>query len=193
MHWSRWSNLNSITSKEYTCGYCGSFVGSSHGYIEQDYRSNYIVICTNCAKPTFFDHNGNQFPGPLIGREIKHLPSDIETIYKEMRENLKNSAFTSTISLGRKLIMHLAVNVAEAPEGETFVKYVEYLKTSGYIPPNGINALDYMRKLGNEKNHELKVGTKDEAEKVIKFIEMLLIFMYEIPSEFQNESLAENN
>jgi hypothetical protein len=37
--------------------------------------------------------------------------------------------------------------------------------------------------LGNEKNHEIKIGTKDEAAKILKFIEALLIFMYEFLEE----------
>lgn len=39
-----------------------------------------------------------------------------------------------------------------------------------------------------KKNHEIKIGTKDEAEKILKFIEALLIFMYEFPSEFPDSS-----
>ena len=83
--------------------------------------------------------------------------------------------------------MHLAVNVAGAKEGEKFVQYIEHLKKSGYIPPNGDKILKYIKDLGNEKNHEIKIGTKEEAEKIIKFIEALLIFIYEFPSEFQDK------
>ncbi len=136
--------------------------------------------------PTYM-YSNIQIPGPIIGRNINHLPENVDTIYKEMREDVKNSSYTSAILLGRKLIMHLAVDIAGAEEGKTFVNYVEHLKTSGYIPPNGDKALDYMRKMGNEKNHEIKIGGKDEADKIIRFVEMLLIFMYEVPNEFPQE------
>jgi hypothetical protein len=45
-----------------------------------------------------------------------------------------------------------------------------------------------MRKLGNEKNHEIKLGTQDEVEKVIKFAEALLYFVYELSNEFAVET-----
>ena len=136
--------------------------------------------------PTLFYRN-EQHPGPLLGRNIENLPSGVAEIYRELKDTNKNSSFTAVSLLGRKLIMHLAVNVAGAKEGEKFVQYVEYLKKSGYIPPNGDKVLKYIKDLGNEKNHEIKIGTKEEAEKVIKFIEALLIFMYEFPSEFQDK------
>lgn len=184
--WNRWNALADIAPKEYICGYCGNQVGTNKGYYYNDEDAN-IYICSTCGMPTFFSSIG-QIPGPILGRNINHLPDNVEVIYKEMREDIKNSSYTSAILLGRKLIMHLAVDVAGAEEGKTFVNYVEHLKQSNYIPPNGDKALDYMRKLGNEKNHEIKVGNKEEAEKIIKFVEMLLIFMYEVPNEFPQEA-----
>ncbi len=184
--WNRWNQLSDIKPTEYICGYCGNQVGTHKGYLHNDGTAN-IYICSTCGLPTFF-YGRLQFPGPIIGRNILHLPQNVESLYKEMRDDIKNSSYTSAILIGRKLIMHLAVDIAGAAEGETFIKYIEHLKNSGYIPPNGSKALDYIRKLGNEKNHEIKIGTKDESEKIIKFVEMLLIFMYEIPNEYPQES-----
>jgi hypothetical protein len=129
-------------------------------------RVAHIYLCSSCGCPTFFDYQNNQFPGPIIGRNIDHLPKDVGEIYKEMREDVKNASYTSAILLGRKLIMHLAVDVAKAEEGEKFVKYIEHLKLSGYIPPNGDKALEYMKNLGNEKNHEIKIGMEDRGQPV---------------------------
>lgn len=187
--WQQWQSSSTLMPREYTCGYCGNQVGSDKGYFNNTYsKKAYIYLCSTCGQPTFFDTQDNQLPGPLIGRSINHLPENVKALYKEMRDDVRNGSYTSAILLGRKLIMHLAVDVAKASEGETFVKYVEHLKASGYIPPNADKALEYMRKLGNEKNHEIKVGSKEEAEKVIKFVEMLLIFMYEVANEYPQES-----
>lgn len=184
-----WHNLSKLNPYSYICGICGDRVASDQGYYNDTYgRTAYTYICPACGWPTFFDSEKNQYPGPILGRSVKHLPDNVEVIYKEMREDVKNSAYTSAILLGRKLIMHLAVDVASAEEGNTFVNHVEHLKQSGFIPPNGDKALEYMRKLGNEKNHEIKIGGKEEAEKIIKFVEMLLIFMYEVPNEFPQEA-----
>lgn len=184
--WQRWQNTNNIDPQDFICGYCGRNVGSHTGYFNNSNPNTKIYICPFCGMPTLFYQN-KQYPGPLLGRNIENLPSGVAEIYRELKDTNKNSSFTAVSLLGRKLIMHLAVNVARAKEGEKFVQYVEYLKKSGYIPPNGDKILKYIKDLGNEKNHEIKIGTKEEAEKIIKFIEALLIFMYEFPSEFQNK------
>jgi len=189
MRWSGWQNRGNLNPKEYTCGYCGKETGTTHGYQhEGSGPQTKICICTNCGCPTFYDQNGIQHPGPLLGRNIENLPSDIAEIYREIRESIKVSNFTAAQLLGRKMIMHLAVSVAEAKEGETFVQYVEHLKKTGYVPPNGEAWINYVKEMGNEKNHEIKVGNVDEASKILKFIEVLLIFIYEFAQEAEKEA-----
>ena len=131
-----------------------------------------------------FFYNAFQYPGELLGRKIDNLPEDVEKIYKEIRETIKNSCFTAAVLLGRKLIMHIAVDITEAKEGEKFVKYIKYLKEAHYIPPHGDKILEFMKEIGNEKNHEIKIGSAKEAKKLLKFIENLLIHAYETPAEF---------
>jgi len=46
------------------------------------------------------------------------------------------NAYTASVLCCRKLLMNLAVSKG-AKEGENFFKYVDYLATKGYIPPNG--------------------------------------------------------
>lgn len=186
MRWNGWNQLQSLNAKEYICGFCGKETGTTHGYICSDgrYQQN-IYICTNCGNPTFFDADLNQHPGPLLGRNIEKLPEDISEIYKEIRESIKVSNYTAAELLARKLIMHLAVNTAKAKEGETFVQYIEHLKSEGYIPPNGLAWIKYAKDLGNEKNHEIKIGNAEDSSKLLKFIEVLLIFIYEFAPEIK--------
>jgi len=50
--------------------------------------------------------------------------------------------------------------------------------------------VDSIRKLGNEANHKIKFKTPKEAERILKFTEMLLRFIYEMPGimeETENE------
>lgn len=184
--WNRWHQRVDIRPREYVCGFCGYKVASNTGYYYNapDGIHSYINICTNCGFPTFFDRESNQYPGAMIGRDIKNLPDDIGSIYFEMRNDIKNNSYTSALLLARKLIMHLAVDVAGAEEGKSFVQYIADLKKGGYIPPKSEKILEYVKDLGNEKNHEIKIANQEEAEKVIKFVEMLLFFMYEVPGEF---------
>lgn len=189
MSWNQWKSYGDLTSKEFVCGYCGRHTGSTHGYIHQENFGghHHIYICTNCGMPTLF-FNTEQKPGPMLGRDIKNLPDTVSDTYGEIRNSIKDSSYTGAILLGRKLIMHLAVDIAKAKEGESFVQYVDHLKKSGYIPPNGDKILTFIKNIGNEKNHEIKIGTKDEAEKMLKFIEVLLIFIYEFPVEIEKGS-----
>lgn len=64
-------------------------------------------------------------------------------------------------------------------EGETFVVYIDHLSSSGYTPPKSSGWLKKIKDGGNEKNHELKLASIDEAVTYQAFLEMLLTFMYE--------------
>jgi len=192
MSWQNWANHNnSMPPKDFCCGFCGSNTGSSFGYSYSDNNRGifyHIYICTSCYHPTFFDNAGNQIPGPLLGRDITGLPDDIKQIYLEIRNTIKNSCFTATILLGRKLIMHLAVDAAKSKPNQSFGQYIDELKSAGYLLPNADKWVDFLRTSGNEQSHEIILGTSENARKILKFIEVLLISIYEFPSEsFENE------
>jgi hypothetical protein len=121
-----------------------------------------------------------QFPGVSLGSEIQHLPSEVEPIWTEIRACTSHSAFTSAVLSGRKLLMHIAVAQGADP-GLSFVKYVDYLVNNHYAPPNSKSWIDKIRTHGNEAAHEIVLKTKDEAEEILTFLEMLLKFIYEFP------------
>jgi hypothetical protein len=189
MSWQAWNHLLDLHSKTFICGFCGDKVGAHKGYNNSS-NGAIILICPNCGRPTYFVAD-EQYPGPLLGRNIDKLPQDIQSIYREIRNSIKDANYTAAQLLGRKLIMHLAVSVANAKEGETFVQYVEHLKQAGYVPPNGETWINYVKKQGNEKNHEINIGTIDESQKILKFIEVLLIFIYEFAEAEEETNGAE--
>jgi hypothetical protein len=80
--------------------------------------------------------------------------------------------------------MHLAVEKG-AQHGQSFADYVTYLADQGYVPPDGRAWVDHIRKKGNDANHEIALMTKEEAEELISFLEMLLKFMFEFPRGFR--------
>jgi len=77
--------------------------------------------------------------------------------------------------------MNIAVAQGADP-GKSFVEYVEYLASYGYVPPKGKGWVDHIRKKGNEANHEIAVMSRPDAEELISFTEMLLKFIFEFPS-----------
>jgi len=97
------------------------------------------------------------------------------------------NSFTSTVLTCRKLLMHIAVEKG-APEGKSFMEYVEYLSQKNYVPPDGKGWVDAIRTRGNEANHEIKIMAVADASELITFLEMLLKFIYEFPAKVKPTS-----
>lgn len=55
-----WKNEQSVRGIRYTCGYCGTDTSPSFGWysdaysLDQQYQG-YVLICTNCNRPSFVD------------------------------------------------------------------------------------------------------------------------------------------
>lgn len=186
-----WGTAGDLTSRRFTCGYCGRLVASSKGFPatvelnrgsrEMAFRSfAHIYVCPHCSRPSFF-YSDDQIPGCLPGAEVKNLPDDVEQLYKEIRKAVAGGAPTAAVLACRKLLMHIAVNNGAA-DGKTFFQYVEYLRDKNYLPPNGHAWVDHIRAKGNEANHEIVISPSSDALELIDFIEMLLKFIYEFPS-----------
>ena len=176
-----WKNKYTIPSMKYTCGYCHSLVAVVTGYENNVSSDMKIRICSHCENPTFFSNKHGQIPGAPFGITIQNLPSNVEIIYDEARRCMAVSAYTSVVMLCRKLLMHIAVEKG-ADEDESFMYYVDWLESSGFIPPNGKAWVDYIRTKGNAANHEIEIIELQDAEKLITFIGMLMKFVYEFPS-----------
>ena len=80
----------------------------------------------------------------------------------------------------RKILMNIAVNKGST-HGKNFLEYVEFLDQEGYLPPGGKGWVDYVRKRGNEANHEIQLMKAEDAQGLINFVELLLKFIYQFP------------
>jgi hypothetical protein len=138
-----------------------------------------IAICPNCNMPTFLDEEG-QVPGVPFGEAVPHLPDDVDMLYNEVRHCMEVNAYTPAVLACRKLLMHIAVEKG-ALQGESYQKYVDYLATKAYVPPDSKDWVDAIRQKGNDANHEIVVMKQDDAEELLSFIEMLLKVIYEFP------------
>lgn len=185
-----WGNVNvtNLVSQVYTCGYCSNKVSSSKGYpiyLDKITREDNckragtyggIYICPECKNPSYF-YEQNQIPGALIGKDIEHLPEELEKIYDEIRKNISNNCYTSAVLLSRKLLMNFAVEQG-ADVGLKFIEYVNYLEDNRFTPPKSRDWVDSIRKKGNEATHEIELMDFDTAKQLLIFLEMLLIFNY---------------
>lgn len=177
----KWSSLGSLQSRQFECGFCGMTVASDRGYFIQNNNCR-IYICPHCSRPSYFEQD-KQYPSATFGNQVQGLPSkEIESLYNEARRCTSVQAYTAAVLACRKLLMNIAVQKG-AEEGKRFIEYVEYLADKGYVPPNGKEWVDHIRKKGNEATHEIALMSEDDAKDLITFIEMLLKFIYEFPSK----------
>ena len=138
-----------------------------------------------CHYPTLFDESTGsviQIPGISFGKSIEHLPDDVQKLYEEIRRATSSQSYTAAVLACRKLLMHIAVEKG-AETNKTFSFYVKYLADNHYAPPGSQSWVDKIRDSGNEATHEIKIMTKEEAEELVNFIEMLLTFIYEFPGK----------
>jgi uncharacterized protein DUF4145 len=192
-----WYLVQPMPQRKWTCGYCGVNVGGYMGYYKstpQPHQSGMaaqlpfhqiagvaqILICPTCDKPTYFE-GANQVPGTAYGRPVQHLPQDLDEIYTEARNCMAVNAFVPAVLTARTILMHIAVEQG-APENLQFGPYVDYLMKGGYVPPNATKWVDHIRLKGNAATHKIALMTRDDAEKVLRFIEMILLFLYEYPN-----------
>jgi len=182
-----WRSAATVSSRSYICGHCGNHLASNKGFFASPLSSTTtqletIYICHFCLKPTYFDNEGNQIPSYSYGNKVNNIPDKkVESLYNEARNCTSCNAYTASILCCRKLLMNIAVSKG-ASEGLKFYEYVDYLSKEGYVPPDGKDWVDQIRKKGNEATHEISIMKKEDAEELITFIEMLLKFIYEFPA-----------
>ncbi|WP_223478769.1 DUF4145 domain-containing protein [Oricola indica] len=181
-----WVNRSSLTSISYQCGFCENKIASNQGFFSRNYipgnsDNGYIYICPLCEQPTYFCDE-SRTPAVAPGNNVAEVPSDVDGLYVEARRCISVGAFTASVLASRKLLMNIAVTQG-ANAGQSFVQYVEFLSSSGYVPPHGRGWVDHIRKRGNEATHEIPAMTEADATELITFIEMLLKFIYEFPAK----------
>jgi len=170
-----WKFSQSLTQRSFVCGRCSTYVSSIEGYNYS--ASSGIYLCPNCSYPTIFGIDGTQFPGPLLGKEIKNIDEDLAKLYTEIRTDVAHECYTSAILLSRKFLMHIAVKEG-AKIGLNFTEYVNYLTTE-FLPPRSRDWVDRIRIMGNEANHEISLVTKKDVIEMLNYLELLLLNLYE--------------
>jgi hypothetical protein len=205
-----WVNLLPMQPHAWTCGYCGLSVGGNQGYYRNDGLKAHqnqipqpgtpvaynlvntavprILICSHCAKPTYFD-GATQMPGVAFGNPVSNLPPEVSGLYAEARNSMQVSAFTGAVLLCRKLLMNVAASQGAAP-GQHFIKYVDYLANQGYVPPNATGWVNHIRDKGNEATHEIPAASEADAKDLITFIEMILKLIFEFPNRVPGHGSA---
>lgn len=191
-----WQQKGSIGSHKYRCGYCGEPLSSDKGYsghrnISGHVLSEHICICHSCNKPTYLDYEGHQYPGVPFGNTVSGIDvAEVALLYEEARNCASVNAYTASAMACRKILMSVAV-AKGAKENLKFVQYVQYLADNNFVPPDGKEWVDHIKDKGNDANHKIEIVSKEDAEELLYFTEMLLTFIYAVPARFKKHKKAD--
>lgn len=139
------------------------------------------LACPHCSEGSVKLKDGAVYPSAPAGAAVALLPADVAAAWREVRTAHAVAAYTAAEMMCRKILMHLAVDVAGAKPGKSFVEYVDALDGAGYVAPGLKPVVDLVRKRGNGANHELPASTEDDSMQTLGITEHLLKTIYELP------------
>lgn len=180
-----WSNTERLNPYRYKCGYCGQTVGANNGYTVRHHNDACaIYLCPYCGRPSFME-NGMMTPGSAYGQPITNLPDTVQSLYDEARNSYQAGAFTGAILICRKVLANVAVYYG-AKDGQRFVKDVDYLVENGYVPEKSREWIDKIRTEGNSATHNQTAKNKSDAQRILDFVQMLLLINFKFNSDYNN-------
>jgi hypothetical protein len=134
--------------------------------------------CPLCQDGSVVASNGVLYPSAPAGGPVPNLPDDVDHAWREARTAHAVAAYTAAEIMCRKILMHIAVDVAGSQPGKKFVQYVADLDAAGYISTGLQPIVDQVRQRGNVANHELPASEEQESETTIRVTEHLLRGVY---------------
>jgi len=161
-----------------TCGNCGVRV---EAVTKAQTPPIFWLQCPSCGDGSVRVKSGVVYPPAPAGGTIKNLPDDVAKAWREARTAHAVAAYTAAEMMLRKILMHVAVDVAGSKSGEQFLSYVDDLEGAGYITPRLKPVIDKLRRRGNIANHELPASTEDDSLTTLTITEYLLRGIYEMP------------
>lgn len=192
----KWKDKQEILKKSFNCVYCKVNVSSAKGYMIGSEKDNFstqiggIYICPNCYGPNFLDTWNKKdlwhSAGKLIGRSVKNVPENLNGLYEDARECYKNKRLTATVVLCEKIIMNIGVDHG-AKKNLSFSKYADFFFTKGIISKDIKRMVEHINKSGNEATYKIKMMNESDTTDLIKFTEIILLFLYEFPAKVFDE------
>jgi len=175
---------------DYICGHCnryvtGRVVGTylfSSPTDKMSFCSISFLICPSCSMGSVSHSIGNKeetIPGANPGDNLEGLPLEIHEAYNEARKCFSIKAYTGCELLCRKILMYIGTDKG-APEGDTFLSYLDYLEQQGFITPPIKAWVDRIRQFGNLSTHNLTPPDKSRSETTFRFTMVLLRIIYEM-------------
>lgn len=184
------------TTVEIICAGCNNHVGAevvSARHAPSPYHGGRVVkvlwlVCPTCDDGSVMTIDGGVFPAAPAASPVRNLPEDVERAWREARTSHAVTAYTASEMMCRKILMYVAVDVADAPPNETFAFYVKQLDVDGHITKRMRPRVDHVRERGNEASHEITPSSEADSEETLGLVQHLLEGLYGLLSQGSAES-----
>jgi len=154
-----------------------------------------ILACPSCGRHTYrlggspltWDNVFGQYP--LAGQREPHpsIPPSIATDWTEAHICLSARTYKASAAMARRAVQGVCIDKGAA-KGR-LVDQIKALVKSGHLANQLGEWADHVRILGNIGAHPGEDGldtvSKDEAEAVVRFLDELLRWTYEMPYELE--------
>lgn len=206
-----------------TCGHCGAkntaLMGAGGQQVPTDpYRWNMLLVCGGCGngsvaqfKATTMNANPGAFPADLgtqgksqftllhlypqraPGSAPEFVPPAAASAFVEGVENLHDGRPTSAVMMFRRA---LDVGLKEFPseiEAWKLEKRIDKLADAGLITKDLKEWAHKIRLEGNEAVHEIENPTKEQAEELRLFTELVLTYLFTLPHKVKANMPSDGN
>jgi hypothetical protein len=146
----------------------------------------HICLCS-CERrePSILIEKGGeiiqQLPNSCEFHSSDNWPPDLAKLYDEGAKSYAAGAFTASSMVCRKLLMACACH-ENADDGKPFTTYVDYITGTVLTFPRAKDAIDAIRTIGNEANHQVQFVGQGEAKRAMQIVTYMLNTIYSLPA-----------
>lgn len=108
-------------------------------------------------------------------------PKEMKRLYMEASTAFSAGAYTAAAMVCRKLLMVIACKEGDV-EGKSFLQYVDYIVEKVVPIPAARKAIDEIRKVGNDANHDVTFVDEAQSRQSMKILHYLLRAVYSLRS-----------
>ena len=117
-------------------------------------------------------------PKPVVAPE--HLPDNVHRYYMQAADSVRRQSFDAGGVMCRKAI-DAAIRETGGDSKETLERRIDALAASQAITPTMRDWAHEVRLGGNEAAHEETPFDGDQAQELLSFTEMFLIYLFTLP------------
>lgn len=174
--------------RNYDCGSCGR---ATCGCVVADLPRNdgSVLYWCYCSCPrqepaVLLENKGvmiAQYPEIREFHPAISWPGPLAKLYDEAAKAYSAGAYTAAAMVCRKVLMAVACHEGDG-EGKSFTAYVDYITSTVLVFPKAKPAIDAIRDIGNDANHEIDFVVKDDAKRAMQIVVYLLNAVYSMPT-----------